>query len=379
MPLRRLEAIRSAAVALVAAAFTVLLENHVLPVTTFHPYLRVGRDYYGPDVMSLAEYATFDQVLTEAYPKRFTGPPTLDKEFTNAYAFSLIEACIARLALSGEPLDATSSTVEQCLVELIDLLETKDHEILGCRLVSHLTTVSGEPTDVAAMRIIPITEPGQIDRELARALPGALSAFNRERPHAYDPPQALVVASASGANPYAASTAASSAIDRFLLVLRLLYASTGESFYEVTGERRLVRRLNPSLTAFGKDNMVFLRRTTSLAPSDGAPIESAVRVLDELHVERTGMIVTSFDLGLLKFTTSYSQRPSYDQLVDLSTALEAMLSGQDKMDVLLRIRQRASTLLAAPNDAAASIFRDIGTLERFMTFDLASSTVAASS
>ena len=144
--------------------------------------------------------------------------------------------------------------------------------------------------------------------------------------------------------------------------MRLLFASTTESFYEVSGETRLVRRYHPYVTAFRRTGVTHIRRTTRPSAADSDAIAGLDNLLSNLGVERTEMVVTSLDMALLKFSESYFGTPWFDQLVDLSTALEAALSGQDKEDVLLRLRSRAAALLAAPNDSAGDIFRDVGEL-----------------
>jgi hypothetical protein len=67
-------------------------------------------------------------------------------------------------------------------------------------------------------------------------------------------------------------------------------------------------------------------------------------------------------MALWKFSESYLGTPWFDQLVDVCTALEAALSGQDKDDVLLRLRSRTATLLATEQDSAEAIFADVGEL-----------------
>ncbi|HZC99455.1 MAG TPA: hypothetical protein VFA46_04445 [Actinomycetes bacterium] len=44
--------------------------------TIFHPYVAVGRDYYGDSIMALAEYRALEAQLNETYPERFAEPLT---------------------------------------------------------------------------------------------------------------------------------------------------------------------------------------------------------------------------------------------------------------------------------------------------------------
>jgi hypothetical protein len=66
--------------AFVAAAFHALREEHVIPTPIFHPYVAVGRDYFGDTVRAVAEYHTVEMQLGDAYPERFapaTRPGTI--------------------------------------------------------------------------------------------------------------------------------------------------------------------------------------------------------------------------------------------------------------------------------------------------------------
>jgi hypothetical protein len=73
-------------------------------------------------------------------------------------------------------------------------------------------------------------------------------------------------------------------------------------------------------------------------------------------------VFTSVGMAIHKFTMSFHAHAWYEQLVDLATALEAVISGTEKQDVLLRLRTRASALLATTKDPAGAIFGDIGEL-----------------
>ena len=67
--------------------------------------------------------------------------------------------------------------------------------------------------------------------------------------------------------------------------------------------------------------------------------------------EISGVTVAPLGMALHKYARSY-----------LTTALEATLSGTDKMDVVFRIRSRAAALLATSTDRASVIFDDVGVL-----------------
>jgi hypothetical protein len=105
----------AAARAFIAAAFAALREEHVIPTPIYHPYVAVGRDYFGDTVRGAAGYAELERVLDETYPERFAEPlKRRHAEFASSYIFSFLEAAIARCARqewSGnfDP-DSTAST-----------------------------------------------------------------------------------------------------------------------------------------------------------------------------------------------------------------------------------------------------------------------------
>ena len=82
------------------------------------------------------------------------------------------------------------------------------------------------------------------------------------------------------------------------------------------------------------------------------------------------MVIEPLAMGFHKYLRSYEAGHWYEHLADLTTALEATLSGTDKVDVTLRIRTRAAALLATEEDPAERIFDDLGEL-----YDLRSTVV----
>lgn len=363
------EDVRAAATAFLSAAFTVLEEQRVVPRPRWDPYLRVGRDYWGPDLMFLPEFKRFEQVLNTHFSERFDKPlGARGREFPNGYAFGLLEACIARLTVRDEAFDSESATVRTCIDELLRTLAAPEHEVACCRLVSHMTTGDGAPAEIGNVTVVPISvTPSSawrdIDDQLEQVIPAATVAFNRDRPLAHDPPESLlVVRGRSAADSFEEMTRLSSEIDRFMMLIRLLFAGTAEPFFEVRGETQLVRYVSPVFAQFRRSRRSLIRRTTRLSAADSAPISALGELIDTLGVERTNMVVTSFDMALLKFSSSYLGEPWFEQVVDLSTALEAVLSGTHKEDIGLRLRSRASALLSGPGDPGRDIFQDVGEL-----------------
>lgn len=258
-----LERIQTDAVAMLGVAFRALHEDRVLPTSRFRSFPQVVRDYSGVAIKAMPEFGAFEATLVATYPDRF-GPLATDSGPQEPWmcAFRLLEACIARLTQNGESYDVRSPTVDLCIRELVDMLDAEDHEAACCRLVAHLTTADDTPVEIGDLKIIPVRRlEGAIDR-ITEVIPAAPSAFNRNPPHHYDPPLAVVVGVGRDPNPYWAGGQKSKSIERFLLLTRLLTAGTTHSVYEVTGQTQLGGFGHPQLNIFNYHDLSLLRRTT---------------------------------------------------------------------------------------------------------------------
>ena len=358
--------------AFLASALEVLRGENVLPTPWFHPFVQVGRDYFGDSLMGLTESAAFESAIAERHPRFGDDVPLGERDYANGYVFSFLEAFIAEVALNGEDLSPDAPSFDRCLDSLVSVIEADSWEVACCREVSNLTTASGEPLDLAGVTVVPLAAPpADHSREAHRAIeaviPHARSSFARTPPKAWDPPQSIVIARDHGSKPFDVANALSSRNERFLFVARLLYAGTCDSLYEVQGETSLVRRFTPTLMHFRGDTGVLsavklLRRTTRLQPQDVERFAGLAATITAAEGEPRAFLLSSFGMAKHKFQMSYHAHGWFEQLVDLSTALEAALSGTDKTDVLLRLRTRASALLATDKDPAGAIFKDIGHL-----------------
>lgn len=141
----------------------------------------------------------------------------------------------------------------------------------------------------------------------------------------------------------------------------------GSSLYEVQGETSLVRRFDPTLvrfrgTAGSLSAPSMLRRTIRLEPPDQERVTGLAKAIAAAEEEPQGMLLSAFGMAKHRFQMSYHSHAWYEQIVDLATAFEAALSGVSTTDVLLRLKTRASALLATDTDPAGAIFKDIGIL-----------------
>ena len=296
----------------------------------------------------------------------------MERDFANGYIFSFLESFVAEVTLHWEDLVRDAPSFGRCLDSLISAVDADSWEVACCREVSNLTTATGEPLKFDDVTVIPLTAPPSGHRReaahaIAQVISHAQSSYGRTSPDGWDPPHSIVVARVHSAEPFEAAKALSTQIERFLFVARLLHASTCDSLYEVQGETGLVRRFTPTLMRFrGSAGSLWapsmLRRTTRLESQDVGRFAGLAGVITAAEGEPKGFMLSSFGMAKHKFQMSYHAHAWFEQIVDLSTAFEAALSGTDKTDVLLRLKTRASALLATGKDPAGAIFKDVGLL-----------------
>ena len=350
----------------IGAAFPALEEVHVIPTPRYHPYVQVGRDYFGGDV-SGPELGELEAMLQVMYPERFADPLTKQyPEFPNLYTFSFLEGAIRRCAGAGDDrYEPDTAAVQESVDEFIRVLDSPEYTMTCCRTMSHLTTRGTEPVTIGDITIYPESSTQDLLERARGFIPAAGSAFNREQPFFYDPPHSLIVTGADTTepDPYGVAAALGGRIDRFLLIARLLYAGTHESAWQVAGASTLISRLHPLYRTFQKSSMpnLLMQRVIEFAPEHAPAITTLSEFVDAAVVKRDKMVATSFDLALHNYTRSHQQGDYYDRIINLATALEAVLTGSDDdtEGVGLRLRTRAAALLWTESDPGRAIFDDI--------------------
>jgi hypothetical protein len=359
------EAIRETARRFVTEAFRVLQAEHVIPPPVFHPFVHVGRDYYGPHVMGSA-YEELAEILQREYPARFSEPLNRpEPEFPVTYALGLLEMAVAACSRDGD-FRPTSDGVERAITRLVEALDQPDYEIVCCRVVSHLTTTTGAPVTIGDITITPESDRGvrTFESMIGQEVAGGVVAFNRDPPFAWDPPHSMLTVRARThePGPFDVVFRLSEKLERFLLHVRLLAGASIRSFYEVRGPGQFIGRISPNLVAFPLPRTPSqVRRTARLDGSETAMIEGIADLIDQAEVKQEGMARTSFAVALSNFNRSHATDGPLETIVDLATSLEAALaaSESDTEGVGLRLRSRAATLLATANDPAEAIFEDI--------------------
>jgi len=366
------QAMRDAARSFVGAAFDQLREVKVIPTPIYHRFIHVGRDYFGDDVRGPELYA-LERAIEEAFPERFADDVHLrDREFASSYAFSFLEACVARCGGREQRFDSEAAGVTESIDELIAVLRSESSEVVCCRFVGHLTTTSGEPVRIGDVEVVPEMDERayrELQHRIAMEIPSTWMAFNRGDPFVFEQPHALLIArQTSTGDPYALGHVLSGSLERFQLIARLLTAGTVHSYFEVFGPTTLVSRVTAVMETFRESGLgmsgPIVRRTVRLDGSEGPAFEALGALIDAADVERAGMAATSFDVAINKFRSALRPGPESEQLVDLATALEAILASGDRDNegLTLRLRNRTAALLATERDSGKDLFDDVGEL-----------------
>src|SRR5262249_10100777 len=148
----------------------------------FHPYVAVGRDYFGDSVRG-PENTELEAVLDRAYPERFAHPlEPPGGEFASTYIFSFLEACVRRCAREGQ-FDSHTDAVTEAIDELLRVLDSRAYEVVCCRHVSHVTTTSGDEVRIGDVTVVPEHDGRrELLLRVQDEIRGAARAWNREEP-----------------------------------------------------------------------------------------------------------------------------------------------------------------------------------------------------
>lgn len=96
---------------------------------------------------------------------------------------------------------------EQSLRDLVQAVHVDGCEVACCRIVSHMPTTDSQPVEFAGVRVEPvISEAADHDRQLLRIISAVIarasSAYGRDRPYDFAPPESVVIVRASGSKPF---------------------------------------------------------------------------------------------------------------------------------------------------------------------------------
>lgn len=362
------EAVRAAARVYVRAAWDELLETHVLPVPAWKRFLSVGKDYYGPQ--DDESFNALEVALNNRFERFSNARPLGECEFSSMLIHSLLQVCVARAAEAGDSRELTDGVLDTAITELISTLDRDGEAVFSARTVTHIATVDGAPLTLGDVTITPvISQPAGFQRALATAYNasgwGAGQFVLNEDLLTLDDP--VSVLSAAGAYDQSKSgyRHIAAKIDQMLMAVRLLWGATCDSTVEVRGGVHPIRSHGLHFVQLGIVPVGIMlghrqvRRTVVLDESDGQRLAGLTPFLQLIHEGDEDKFFTSIRSAYYRYRVSFQGEAWFDQVVDLATALEGIFGGQGTSDIGLKLRNRASTLLATEGDPAGDIFRDI--------------------
>jgi hypothetical protein len=354
----RSDEVRGLAVAFLADAFEVLRRERVIPLSGFRSHVRVGEDYAGPTMMELPSFGHLVGALGRGWRLRFE--VKRDRIITpKDYVFGLLELAVHRVSVADSRFDAGGATAEQCIVDMLDALDVDTDVRICARLVTHLTTSDGQPLRLGPMTVRPVAGSREamrvIRNEIGHVPPGLDASIGLSMS---EPMSVVFVSGHFEPGARTVSFDQSREIERFLLAVRLLHASTCESLLEVSGgsHRFPLRSAQVETVRHGDWT---IKRNAVLSASDALPIDALGHLLASVPGDSKTDLFTPFGMATLMFSRSFAGTEWDEQLVDLVTGLEALVGGDGNTDLSLRLRLRCAALLGCPSDPPADIFNDL--------------------
>ena len=369
--------VRGTAREFIDEAFSELRRIHVLPVPWFAPHIRVGRDYSGDHLAGVGSLHQFEQAMIAASPDHFAKPPPGEyRRFPHFYTYSFLEEVVRRNAAlyqhGTSPDGVDEGVVSECVDELLAALSSPQFELAACRVVSHLTTTTGDPIKIGDILVQPAPTEShrqwEVLRIIADVIPGSGAAASSDDLHYQKPGSVVQVRAKVQGYTSPATEQLTQRIRVFVNAVRLLTGATVASDIQIQGSTSRIGQIAPYM--FDLRSPGFMNTLTHwIARLDQSHAEPISRFVDLLHKAapiQQNTLIPSLSMALTMFDRSHQFAPWSDRLVDLSTALEASLigDGDENAGVSLRLRQRAATLLACDTDSPTEIFSDINHLYR---------------
>lgn len=354
--------LRAALEAFLADAEAALTRDNVLPRPRYAPWISVGRDYFGPDLMHLATLKQLEAAI-EATDDRFSDDADRHRDFASGYTFDALEFYVARRTRGD--IDAVGSTYEA----LIDGLRVP-RTMASAWAVTDITTSAADPLRIGGVEIHRLPEVGagtraetvRLFREIFGERAERLDQDRLQHPFS---DAALIVATHNTSETFEMDAAppSSKQVGDVVLAVRLLHAATAHTVYEIRGGTVSVGHGEPSIYEFegaGQGTMSYGlngRRAARLSPSDEAGITTLIDMLrGQLGSDSEP---SSLQTAVRRYQMSHHKHAWSDKIIDLSIALEAALSGDKNTEITFRLQSRAAALLATNRDPEAALFDDI--------------------
>jgi len=349
-----LEETRAVALSYLDASWAVLEEQHVLPRPFHQPQMKVGKDWYGPDIQDLPELAVLEAALTATFPDRLSGILGQNHwEFGSAYAYRMLE----RSAVYATSIPRTEAQM-QAVDEALAFLAQPTNEYVTQRIVSHLEVNDVVHLESMGIEISPLpADLGWIDLE------DALEVADLQNRNAfiYSEHRHSVVTVRTDHQPQKnwADTHRdlSGQLDEALTILRLFRRTSMRSVIQVSGFRLAGSFLAPEIDRWSNDfvsdaALSEAEHTCRIELGDIPRLQAFAALLDaalqraEAHWAEKKLVVSSIGLGLAQFNQSFSSENWLTQIPRLVTALEGWMLPEPATEaIVFRLQNRLCLLL----------------------------------
>lgn len=359
------------AYAYISASFAVLEAENAIPTSAAHRHLQTDLDFYGMAIEALPEYVALAQAVVEAAPEGLPKSDAIAKrKFTlRLILFSLLELCVYRCARARD-YDPAGDEVSAAVAEFCDIIAGGTFDMVLARVVSHLVPANGIQLDIAGMTLVAESPATDLDSRIIAAIPDADHAWKRRRPTIDRPPHSLLIARwpVAGVR-YHHTWKLEAGMDQLQLAVCLISSANVQSLYQVSGVSSRISASPARIEYLTRDEDVpLIRRTARLSESDVPVIEAIAAMIHDARLETEGpeIWLSSFGQALTKFAGLDDTTSHFDQIVQLATALEGVILGENEGEGLsLRLFTRVTALLAHDDEPAAELFEDLKRLYSF--------------
>ena len=344
-----------------------LIRQQALPLRPNRPHVSVGDDYEGPPIMALGTFKALSAFLAETYPERFASRRDREKqEYTNSYIFNFLESAINLSFDASSQEILTNNAVVKVMAELREVLEGELVEIRAMRFLSNVTTSEPE-IDFGGIRLIAASESTFERNSLAvRQIPGAARLLSENRRFVYDPPHSWLTKSQNTSTDTVESTrlALARELSYYQTALCLYSGATINPHFEISGATTMFSPSHVQVDDFLIAPMGnIMKRGIKVHKDDIMPISEIATWLASSNQASNGVIATPIGIAISKFSGASSFSSGFERIIDLMTALEALLLKDDETESIgLRLRTRAAILLSTERDSATTIAKDLGAL-----------------
>ncbi len=345
-------ALRQAAATFLDAAFEDMREMKILPRSRFEPWIRVGHQYTSQIVSNSGSYRELQTALNLFYPAKFDeGLPGKERSLPilpHMSILPLLEGSIANATLTSEPYSSQSSSVIKCINEFLELLNGTAPKKIYAWLVPHCFVAS--QVKIGLINSETYTDKRSTEKAILQKFPGVV--LPEDYSYSFPEPQTLFYLEGNNTNFSEESSASYAQLYALVTSIRLATGATSQRILEINGYPSIVH-LHPPYVYEHITSDAWLRRVGEITVDVARGIKAFMELMDDVQP------TSSLAIAIARFNKSFEGAPWHTQLIDLSVALEASLGSSDTNEISLRLRSRASALLATSVDSEKQIYSDV--------------------